>query len=262
MSKKQPDAPQVEKPQTEEVATEVRHIGDLKFDKNNPRKHTPRNIGVIVDSLNEVGGLRSIVVDEELNIIAGNGTIEAAAEAGIHRVRVIETDGTEIIAVKRTNLDPRQKLKAKYSDNRSAELAIWDAEQVAADAEVDSSIFEGMFYDKELDRILATAADALPEFEAGDGAPEGDNGRLRDGQAVSTAGLPISAVQLVQLLYTPDQKSAFDAGVKFLGEVFRTDNPTDTVLALVMDAMKLVNGARAESELAAISDRRSQQVST
>lgn len=248
MSKNQ--APELNSPHAEDVATEVRHIGDLKFDPRNPRKHNPRNIGVIVDSLQNCGGLRSIVLDETDTILAGNGTIEAAAEAGIHKVRIIETDGDEIIAVRRTNLTEEQKLRAKYYDNRSAELAGWDTSVMAEDAEAVEAVFEGMFYDKELERLLETANDSLPAFTPGEGAPEGDNGRLRNGQAVEAAGLPVSAVQLVQLLYRPEQKEAFDAAMRMLGPVFGTDNPSDTVLALVGDAAALVAGE--ESKLAAL----------
>lgn len=234
--------PELNKPQTEDSSMQIAHIGDLKMDKNNPRKHTPRNIGVIVDSLQELGAMRSIVIDEDNNILSGNGTIEAAGEAGIHKVRIIECEGDEIIAVRRSNLDPRQKMKAKVVDNRAAELAIWDTEEMAAMAETDATIFEGMFYDKELDRLLQTAGDNLPDFQPGDGAPMGDNGRLRDGQAVSTEGLAISSVQLVQLLYKPDQKAVFDDAMRVLGRVFKTDNPSDTVLALVADALTFIAG--------------------
>jgi len=88
----------------------ITHIGQLKPDAQNARKHNPRNIGMIVDSLQKVGGARSIVIDEDDVILAGNGVIEAAAEAGIERLRVIEADGNEIIAVRRTGLPAERKL--------------------------------------------------------------------------------------------------------------------------------------------------------
>ncbi len=83
----------------------IDHIKHLKPDSANARKHNPRNIGMIVDSLQEVGASRSIVIDEDDNILAGNGTIEAAAEAGITRLKVVEADGNEIIAVRRRGLN-------------------------------------------------------------------------------------------------------------------------------------------------------------
>jgi len=103
-------------------------IKDLNFDKNNPRKHNPRNIGMIEKSLNEVGAGRSIVIDEDNNILAGNGTIEAAQLAGIDKVQIVETDGNTIVAVRRSGLSNEQKKKLALYDNRTAELAEWESE--------------------------------------------------------------------------------------------------------------------------------------
>ena len=82
----------------------LRHIKDLHPDPVNRRTHTPRNIGLITDALHQVGAARSIVIDEDDVVLAGNGVIEAAADAGITKLRVIEADGHEIIAVRRRNL--------------------------------------------------------------------------------------------------------------------------------------------------------------
>ena len=42
--------------------------------------------------------------------LAGNGTIEGAKAAGLENVRIIESDGKEIIAIKRTGLTEDQKV--------------------------------------------------------------------------------------------------------------------------------------------------------
>ena len=47
------------------------------------------------------GAARSIVIDEGNVVLAGNGTTDAAAEAGIAHVRVVEAAGDELIAVRR-----------------------------------------------------------------------------------------------------------------------------------------------------------------
>jgi len=141
------------------------HIGDLKPDPANARIHTPRNIGMITDSLRKVGAARSIVIDENDVILAGNGVIDAAAEAGIERVRVIEADGNEIIAVRRTGLSDEQKIALALFDNRTAELASWDVQQIVAhlDAGVDMT---AMFYDEELNAIVEQAANGMvPDFK-------------------------------------------------------------------------------------------------
>ncbi len=129
-------------------------LADLKPDLANARKHNPRNIGMIVDALHKVGAARSIVIDEDGKILAGNGVVEAAAEAGIERVQVIDADGNTIIAVRRTGLTPEQKIKLSLFDNRTAELADWNAEQIVANLE-SGIVLDDLFYKDELDEILA-----------------------------------------------------------------------------------------------------------
>jgi DNA modification methylase len=106
----------------------MNHIGDLTPDHRNARKHTERNIGMIEKSLEKFGAARSIVVDETGRILAGNGLIEAAANIGIERVKTVEADGNEIIAVVRRGLTEEQKLGLAVADNRAAELADWDTD--------------------------------------------------------------------------------------------------------------------------------------
>ena len=57
-----------------------------------------------------------------------HATVQAAASAGITGVRVIETDGSELVAVRRTGLSAEQKRRLALFDNRAAGLAReWDA---------------------------------------------------------------------------------------------------------------------------------------
>lgn len=140
--------------------SDIHSIADLTPDPSNRRKHNPRNIGMIVESLQKVGAARSIVIDEQGNILAGNGTVDAAAEAGIERVQVVDADGETLIAVRRTGLTDEQKRKLALYDNRTAELAEWDTGQIAADLEAGLS-FEGLFSTDEINGILENAADEL-----------------------------------------------------------------------------------------------------
>ena len=132
---------------------DIEHIGQLTPDPKNARAHNPRNVGMIVDALHEVGAARSIVIDEGGRILAGNATIEAAAEAGIEKVRVVEADGNEIIAVQRKGLTKEQKRRLALYDNRSAELAEWDAEILASLAEDDVNL-DGLFTEDELVALM------------------------------------------------------------------------------------------------------------
>jgi len=105
-------------------------IKDLKSDHKNARKRTDRSAKLIAESLHRYGAARSIVIDEDNRILAGNGTIEGAKAAGIKNIRVIETDGTEIIAVKRTGLSEDEKIGLALADNRTSDLSDWDKDML------------------------------------------------------------------------------------------------------------------------------------
>ena len=61
------------------------------------------------------------LVDRNGNIIAGNKSQQAAIAAGIKKVRVIETTGDELVAVKRTDvdIDSAEGRKMAYLDIRA-----------------------------------------------------------------------------------------------------------------------------------------------
>jgi hypothetical protein len=88
---------------------------------------------MVAASLRDVGAARSIVIDEGNVILAGNGVTAAAASAGITKLRVIEAAGDELIAVRRSGLTDAQKRALALYDNRTAELAEWNLEQIHAD---------------------------------------------------------------------------------------------------------------------------------
>lgn len=72
---------------------------EIKFDKRNYRIHDDQNKRLIKKSLDEYGAGRSIVIDNENEIIGGNGVFEAW---GNKPVKIVETDGSELVVVKRT----------------------------------------------------------------------------------------------------------------------------------------------------------------
>jgi len=108
----------------------VASINDLKSDHKNARRRTDRSSDLIKESLQRYGAARSIVIDEENRILAGNGTIDGAKAAGIRRVRIIESEGDEVIAVRRTGLSEEQKVGLALADNRTADLSEWDLEML------------------------------------------------------------------------------------------------------------------------------------
>ncbi len=128
-------------------------LTSLTRDPRNARRHTDRNVGMIVDALREVGAARSIVIDETGTVLAGNATVTAAVQAGIDHVRIVEADGTELIAVRRTGLTPEQKRRLALLDNRTAELAEWDTDMLASLAE--DTDLSGLWEPDELVDLLA-----------------------------------------------------------------------------------------------------------
>jgi len=94
-------------------------IKSLKFDKRNARKHDAKNIKAIKDSLLKFSQQKPIVAMEDGTVIAGNGTLQAAIELG-----------WETIDVHWTTLNKEEAIAYGLADNRSAELAVWDDENL------------------------------------------------------------------------------------------------------------------------------------
>jgi DNA modification methylase len=166
---------------------EPTQLTDLIPDPQNARFHGERNLSLIASSLREVGAGRSIVVDEDGTILAGNATVEAAARAGIGKVRIVDTDGSELIAVRRSNLTDDQKRRLALFDNRAAELADWGTDVLASLA--DDLDLSDLWDDDELAAllgkldadaapILRTDPDEVPEIPASPVTQPGDLWRL------------------------------------------------------------------------------------
>jgi DNA methylase len=132
-------------------------LAGLVADPHNRRKHPARNVDMIAASLRTVGAARSIVIDEHGEILAGNGVVEGAAAAGISKLQIVDVEGDTVVAVRRRGLTAEQKRTLAIFDNRTAELAEWNADQLAADrdAGVDLAPF---FFENELDDLLRTGA--------------------------------------------------------------------------------------------------------
>lgn len=108
-------------------------ISDLVFDDKNFNKHTEYGMSLIEKSIRNNGAGRSILIDKNNRIIAGNGVTEIAGQIGLDDVQIIETDGTKIIAVKRTDidLDSKQGREMALADNATASVDLaWDEEQI------------------------------------------------------------------------------------------------------------------------------------
>ena len=109
-------------------------IEELHFDDKNFNKHTEFGLSLVEKSLRNNGAGRSILIDKNNRIIGGNGVVEVAGQIGLNKVRIVESDGTEIIAVKRTDidLDSKQGREMALADNATANADLqWDFEALA-----------------------------------------------------------------------------------------------------------------------------------
>ena len=116
-----------------EQGKEIKTAADLIQDEHNYRKHSDTNKARIKKSIDEAGLGRSVVIDADGVLVAGNG-VQSVIDKDTP-VKVVETDGTELVVVKRTDLhtgDPRRKTLA-LADNATADDVEWDFEAIAED---------------------------------------------------------------------------------------------------------------------------------
>lgn len=135
-----------------------RKLSDYKPDPKNANKGTERGEYMLEQSISDVGLGRSIVVTADDHIPAGNGTWQKAGELGIEDVIEVETDGHELVVVKRRDwetLDDEHARKYAYWDNRSGETRLaWDVDQILADVEAGMDL-SALWFDDELEELLA-----------------------------------------------------------------------------------------------------------
>ena len=100
---------------------EIIDINSVHFDPANARKHPSRNLDVITSSLVRFGQQKPLVVDARNMVLAGNGTLAAAKSLGWKTIQIVRS---ELIGIEATSF--------AIVDNRSAELAEWDPDIMAA----------------------------------------------------------------------------------------------------------------------------------
>jgi len=111
-------------------------LKDLIPDDKNFNKGSEFGNSLIEKSFRKFGAGRSILIDKNNRIIAGNKSVENAAAIGMEDVQIIESDGTKIIAVKRTDidLDSPEGREMALADNATAKANIvFDAELIEAE---------------------------------------------------------------------------------------------------------------------------------
>lgn len=75
-------------------------LSKLTFDARNANQGSPRGEAMLDSSLKRLGAGRSVLVDRQGRIIAGNKTVEQARKLGMKQIAVIETDGDTLLDLK------------------------------------------------------------------------------------------------------------------------------------------------------------------
>lgn len=134
-------------------------LAEIALDAENARHHSEDNLTMIRRSLAEYRAGRSILIDGDNTLIAGEGVTRAARELGYTRVRVIDTDGSELIAVRRADLTAAQRRRLALLDNRTTETSTWDNDVLAQFYHEDPAILDGIFTNKEVNLLVKKALD-------------------------------------------------------------------------------------------------------
>src|SRR5712671_3185403 len=98
------------------ISIVYRAIDQLKPDPANPRLHSKKQIRQIANSIETFGFNVPVLVDAELNVIAGHGRLLAGRELGWSEVPTLCLD----------HLTPAQARAFAIADNRLTEIATWD----------------------------------------------------------------------------------------------------------------------------------------
>lgn len=209
-------------------------LGDVKLDTGNTNMHTPAGMNMLRESVERFGFGRSVVVDKNGRLIAGEATTETARELGADNLIVVPSDGKKLVVVQRLDLDLEDDANGKahglsVADNVTARVNFnLDFERVRA------------VTDKH-----ASAADFLPEWimveieQAATNAPSlvddpGDGRDEEKRQALSDVGVVV------------DETTTIGS--------FRFVVPRDAYIRFVED-LRTTAGMRKEDQIALIREK-------
>jgi len=125
------------------MAEKKAKIEELKKDTRNANKGSELGDKLLSNSFKKLGAGRSILVDKNNNVIAGNHALGKAKEAGINEILVVETDGKKLVVVKRTDLDINTK--------EGREMALADNSTAKAGIVFDTEVVKGLSEEFDID---------------------------------------------------------------------------------------------------------------
>ncbi|HEB41820.1 MAG TPA: hypothetical protein ENI08_02245 [Candidatus Dependentiae bacterium] len=98
----------------------VKKIGDLNRYEKNARKHSHRQVDLLVKNIKEFGFTTAVLIDGENNVIAGHGRLLAMEKL----------EREEVPCVVMSDLTPDQVKALRIADNKIASMGGWDFELV------------------------------------------------------------------------------------------------------------------------------------
>lgn len=161
--------------QNHNITEDLKHLAqstsNLVLDPANARKHNKRNVEAIAASLSKFGQRKPIVVQKDGMVVrAGNGTLDAAKSLGWTHIAavVLDDDNTTATAF-------------AIADNRTAELAEWDAESLASLlGQLDTNILPSTgFTDAEIEAVTEWGVDGVDIGAVGDHNEDGHHGVVK-----------------------------------------------------------------------------------
>ena len=168
-----------------EKQTEVVDIRDIIPDDHNFNAGTEKGREMIEKSFRELGAGRSILLDKNNRIIAGNKSRQAAIATGITKVRIVDTDGDEIVAVRRRDVDLDSKVgrELAFADNATQQVSLaWDETELqAVQADVEGFDIADFGFDiEDLPQVTFPTGDDVHTNSSNSDNEESDNDEEED----------------------------------------------------------------------------------
>ena len=143
-------------------------VSELIPDDKNFNKGSEFGNSLISKSFEKFGAGRSILIDKNNKIIASNKSTENYGAGGGEDVIVVESDGTKLIAVKRTDidLDTPEGRELALADNATAKANIvWAEDVIASELGVEIGESWGVDMGKEIPEAEEDDFDTTPPEE-------------------------------------------------------------------------------------------------
>lgn len=175
-------------------------VDDLIPYPNNARTHSEAQIAKLAGAIREFGFTSPVLIDEQRNVIAGHGRVDAARKIGL----------TDVPAIVVTGLDETRRRALILADNRLALDAGWDEEMLINELRGLGDAVDLAGFDE--DELIALLADKTHQ-----GLTDEDDAPAPDDNAITRHG----DVWLLgkHRLVCGDSTSADDVGIALDGVI-------------------------------------------